>query len=101
MKVIFTDQSLQSLEEVLFFLIEEQQTPIEQVRRIKDNLLDHAEQLAQHPYAGQREEYLEHLNLDHRRLIENHIKIIYRVEAECVYITDFFDSRQHPSKMKS
>jgi plasmid stabilization system protein ParE len=52
------------------------------------------------PYIGQQEEYLEHLGKDHRRLIEGNYKIIYRVQGEDIYITDIFDSRQDPSKMK-
>jgi len=34
------------------------------------------------------------------RLIESHYKIIYRVTEEFIYITDIFDSRQDPDKMK-
>ena len=38
--------------------------------------------------------------LGHRRLIESHFKIIYRVIGDCIYITDIFDSRQDADKMK-
>jgi len=38
--------------------------------------------------------------MNHRRAIEGHFKIIYRVEGETIYVTDFFDSRQDPAKMK-
>lgn len=44
--------------------------------------------------------FLEHLGLGHRRLIESHYKIIYRVVGEYIYVTDIFDSRQDPEKMK-
>lgn len=37
---------------------------------------------------------------EHRRIIEGHYKIIYRVEGQAIYITDIFDSRQDPNKMK-
>jgi hypothetical protein len=56
--------------------------------------------LALNPYKGQCEEYLEHLKEDHRRIIEGHFKIIYKVENESVYIIDFFDSRKNPASMK-
>ena len=63
--------------------------------KIKDSILDRTEALNTLPYSGQIELTLEHLNLGHRRIIEGHCKIIYRVneELQVIYITDFFDSR--------
>jgi len=49
---------------------------------------------------GQIEPTLEHLGLGHRRLIEGNFKIIYRVDGELVSVTDIFDSRMDPDKMK-
>jgi hypothetical protein len=49
---------------------------------------------------GQKEKYLEHLGQSHRRIIEGHYKIIYRIEEEVIYITDIFDTRQDRTKMK-
>ena len=46
------------------------------------------------------EEYLRHLNLGHRRIVTDHYKIIYRIEDQVIYITDIFDTRQNPGKMK-
>lgn len=46
------------------------------------------------------EECLQHLGKLHRRIIEGNYKIIYRVEGENIYITDIFDSRQNPDKMR-
>ena len=93
MKVVYTDQSLDSLEESLRFLIEEQGISLEKVGPIKEQLFERAKSLVQNPYKGQYEEYLQHLDQGHRRLVEWHFKIIY--------ITDFFDTRQDPAKMKS
>ena len=62
--------------------------------------MDLADSLALNPMKGQREEFLQHLHQDHRRLIIHYIKIIYKVEDNTIFITDFFDSRQDPSKMK-
>lgn len=50
---------------------------------------------------GQKEEYLEHMGQSHRRIIEGYYKIIYRVEGETIYVTDIFDTRQDPARMKS
>ena len=72
----------------------------EKAANIKDQLFNRADSLALNPDKGQREEYLQHLQEDHRRIIEGHFKIIYKIEGESVYITDFFDSRQDPEKMK-
>ncbi len=100
MKVVYTEQSITGLEELLSFLIEEQNISIEKVVIIKNQLMDLADSLALNPMKGQREEYLQHLHQDHRRLINDYIKIIYKVEDNTIFITDFFDSRRDPSKMK-
>jgi plasmid stabilization system protein ParE len=100
MKVIYTDQSIISLEESLDFAIEEQELSPEKASELKSRLFDRADSLALNPYKGQREGYLQNLKEDHRRIIEGNFKIIYKVENGAIYITDFFDSRQDPSKMK-
>lgn len=98
MKLFYTGQSLASLQECLDFFSPE--VPAEKVNEIRDRILAKADMLLDNPYIGQQEEYLEHLEKGHRRLIEGNYKIIYRVEGENIYITDIFDSRQDPSKMK-
>lgn len=67
--------------------------------QLKKLLLDKADSLADNPYLGQLEEHLEHLGKDHRRFVEGNFKIIYRIDGQAIYITDFFDSRQDPVKM--
>lgn len=99
MRVVYTEQALQSLEGTLDFLME-QEVPIDQVMTTRDSILDKADSLTESPWKGQQEEYLTHLGKEHRRIIEGHYKIIYRVEGQAIYITDIFDSRQDPSKMK-
>jgi plasmid stabilization system protein ParE len=100
MRIFYTDQSFKSLEESLEFLLRVQGVSFEKVLEIRNQLLDKAESLSTNPHLGQFEEYLEHLEMGHRRLIEGNFKIIYRVEKDCIYITDFFDTRLHPDKMK-
>ncbi len=100
MKVIYTDQSIDSLKELLRFSMEEQGLSPEKATSIKNQLLDRANSLTQNPYKGQREEYLQHLQEDHRRIVEGHFKIIYKIIGEAIYITDFFDTRQDPEKIK-
>ncbi|KYG71636.1 plasmid stabilization system protein ParE [Roseivirga ehrenbergii] len=100
MRVIYTDQSIDSLEEALEFVVEKQKLSPEQASSLKSSLLDRADSLVINPLKGQQEEYLKDLKEGHRRIIEGHFKIIYKIENEAVYITDFFNSRQSPAKMK-
>lgn len=98
MKLYYTAQALQSLQEVIDFLSEE--VPPEKVNQIRDRIVEKVNRLIPNPYLGQKEEYLAHLGLNHRRIISGHYKIIYRIEGEIIFITDVFDSRQDPSEMK-
>jgi toxin ParE1/3/4 len=98
MKLVYTEQSLVSLEETLSFIA--QNVSHEKLIEIRDRILDKADTLLQQPLIGQKEPLLDHLGLGHRRIVEGHCKIIYKVVGEYIYITDIFDSRQDPEKMK-
>jgi plasmid stabilization system protein ParE len=98
MKLIYTEQALNSLEEALNFIAPK--VTHEKLIEIRDKILDTADTLILHPLQGSREPFLEHLGLGHRRLIVSHYKIIYRIVGKYIYITDIFDSRQDPAKMK-
>lgn len=100
MRIIYTDQSIDSLEEAIQFLLKVQGVPLTKVVQIRKILLDKVDSLISNPDLGQYEEYLAHLDKGHRRLVEGNFKIIYRVENDCIFITDFFDTRQNPEKMK-
>lgn len=96
--MFYTEQAIHGLQESLDFLPPE--VSHEKRLEIRDRVLAKADKLLTNPGLGQKEEYLDHLGLSHRRVIEGHYKIIYRVEGELIYITDIFDSRQDPAKMK-
>jgi toxin ParE1/3/4 len=98
-KVFYTEQALESLQDCLDFLSIEHSP--DKITEIRDRIILKVEKLKSNPFVGQREEYLLHLRLDHRRIIEGNYKIIYRVINDIIYITDIFDSRQDPAKMKS
>lgn len=100
MKVVLTDQSLERLESSLRFYLEELEIPKTKVAEIKNRLITSAKGLSKRPHKGQYEPYLAKLKQGHRRLIEGNFKIVYRVENNTVYVVDFFDSRDNPSKMK-
>jgi plasmid stabilization system protein ParE len=99
MRLVFTEQAEESLKEALAYLAAEE-VPLDKILAIRNNILSKAEMLLDNPKLGQKEEYLDHLGLGHRRLIESHYKIIYRLGSDRIYITDIFDSRQDPNKMK-
>lgn len=98
MKIVYTEQALLSFEEMLEFYATK--VSFEKLVQIRDSILDKADTLLNNPFMGRKEPYLEHLGLGHRRIIEGHCKIIYKIEGEYIYITDIFDSRQDPDKMK-
>ncbi len=98
MKLIYTDQAITSLQECLDFFPPE--VPAEKVNEIRDKVLAKVDKLVTNPYIGQREEYLEHLGQAHRRVVQGNYKIIYRIQEEAIYVTDIFDSRKYPSKIK-
>lgn len=56
--------------------------------------------LQTHADVGQEEETLKSLKEGHRYLIKGNYKIIYKLQGSTVYITDVFDSRQDPKKLK-
>ncbi|SRR5690554_1734826 len=99
MKIYFTEQSLVSLHESLEFISD--QISAEKLQQIRNQILNATDILLKNPKLGQPEEYLTHLNLGHRRIIEGHYKIIYRAKGQSIYVTDIFDTRQDPKKIKS
>lgn len=98
MKLIYTKQSLFSLSEALEFIAPK--VSHEKLIEIRDEILNAADGLISQPLQGAEEPLLEHLGLSHRRIVVGHYKIIYRISGSYIYITDIFDSRQDPKKMK-
>jgi plasmid stabilization system protein ParE len=82
MKLVYTEQSLIGLEEALEFIAPK--VSYEKLIETRDKILDTADSLLLQPLKGQKEPFLEHLELEHRRLIEGHYKIIFRVVDEYI-----------------
>lgn len=99
MKVVVTEQSLDRLEQSLRFFIDEMNMPVQKVTEIKSRLLERARGLSLNPYKGQIESYLKKLKKGHRRVIEGSFKIVFKIENETIYVTDFFDSRRDTKMM--
>lgn len=72
----------------------------ERADRLEALLLDRANSLANHPLKGPEEPHLRFKRKGHRYLLSGRYKIIYRVEGRIIHITDFFDTKQHPSRMR-
>ncbi len=71
-------------------------------KKIKSELIASIKLLKQENVEWQKDEYLDYLNKEHRRLISGNYKIIYYYDKSknVVYVTDVFDSRQDPVKEK-
>ncbi len=67
---------------------------------IKKSVFSAVKLLVRQPELGMIEENLKDLNEGHRFLLEGNYKIIYKVSGNEIYITDVFDCRQDPVKMK-
>lgn len=68
--------------------------------KIKNSIFDATRTLKHQPYSGQIEENLISLKENHRYIVQGNYKIIYILTENSVFITDVFDCRQNPKKMK-
>jgi plasmid stabilization system protein ParE len=68
--------------------------------KIKKSIFSSTKKLNKQPLIGAIEENLKDLNQGHRYLVEGNYKIIYLIINESIFITDVFDCRQNPEKMK-
>ncbi len=100
MKLVYSEYALRQLETIIEFLINQVQVPPEKVIEIQNAILDKADAIIHNVHMGQKEEILEHLGQSHRRVIVNNYKIIYVIKNDYILITDIFDTRQDPQKMK-
>jgi plasmid stabilization system protein ParE len=79
--------------------IAEEASP-ERADKLEARLLARAAELEQHPHKGHPEPKLAHRGQGHRALLLGRYKIIHLVVGERIFITDFFDTKQHPSRMR-
>lgn len=68
--------------------------------KMRKSLFDATALLTEQPLIGAVEENLAILKQGHRYLVVGNYKIIYRIIQHDIYITDIFDCRQNPQKMK-
>ena len=68
--------------------------------KIRKSIFASTKPLIKQPLIGAPEENLNELKQGHRYLVNGNYKIIYRQIDNDIYITDVFDCRQNPSKIK-
>jgi plasmid stabilization system protein ParE len=68
--------------------------------KIKKSIFTATKTLLKQPLIGSLEQNLSQLKEGHRFIVEGNYKIIYRLIDNDIYITDIFDCRQNPTKMK-
>jgi toxin ParE1/3/4 len=68
--------------------------------KIRKSIFSATKPLIKQPLIGVIEENLIELKQTHRYLIVGNYKIVYRVIENNIFITDVFDCRQNPVKMK-
>ncbi|MBP6391845.1 MAG: hypothetical protein KA175_02555 [Flavobacteriales bacterium] len=72
----------------------------ERIGALADELLNEAEWLCSHPRAGAFETQMPGSRYQYRHWVVGHVKIVYRVTRSAIRVSDFFDSRQDPRRMK-
>lgn len=97
MEIIWSDFAIENLKDIFDYYCLNANKKIAQ--KIRNQILDAAQQLKENPESGQREFYLEGLEQVYRYLVVSHFKIIYRFTDKQIFINDVFDTRQDPSKM--
>ena len=99
MKVMITDPAKEELKKI-FQYYRRRGLGIKG-RRIRREVLEKSKLLQKHPHLGPEEENLKHLEQGHRyMIIKPFYKMIYLVTESVIYITDIFDTRQDPERMK-
>jgi len=99
MKVFWTKFALNSLSDIYKYYQENVSLTISQ--NIKDSVLSSSRQLEKQFHSGQIEELLIDLDEGHRYILRGNYKIIYKIYNHKIYITDVFDTRQNPEKIKN
>jgi plasmid stabilization system protein ParE len=98
MKVVWTKFALNALLEV--FTYYKTNVGLAIAINIRNNILSSTRQLQNFPLSCPTEELLEDIGEGHRCLIRGNYKVIYKIVNEQLFITDVFDTRQNPEKIK-
>ena len=97
-KIIWSVFASKLLKDIYYY--HEVNASITIAQNILSDIFNSTKQLEFFPESGQIEENLRKLIEGHRYLISGNYKIIYKLIDSKILITDIFDSRQDPGKMK-
>jgi plasmid stabilization system protein ParE len=97
-QVIWTNFAISELKKIFLYyrMVAGERTAV----KIKKSIFAATKPLMKHPLIGSEEENLKDLHQGHRYIVHGNYKIIYRIIGSEIYITDIFDWRQDPTKMK-
>ena len=98
MRLVYTKPALDRIAEIQVFWAA--LTSEENAEAIVSSLMEKTRRLCEQPLRGLPERKLTHLGKGHRSFLLGRYKIIYYVHDDEVRVTDFFDTRQHPSRMR-
>lgn len=94
MEVVITEPAEESLKEI--YCRFEENIAVHLVNKI----LDRAETLSNLSNRGRIVDELRSLNQEHRYIIEDNFKIIYRQDKNLVIVTDIFNMSKNPENIK-
>lgn len=97
-QIIWTNFAISELKNI--FLYYRMVAGEEVAEKIRKSIFTSTRTLIKQPLIGAIEENLVELKQGHRYLIDGNYKIIYKQIEDDIYITDVFDCRQNPSKLK-
>jgi toxin ParE1/3/4 len=98
LKLEIADSAWERLDHLAHYWV--QHNSMDRIEAMVDELLDQAEWLRSHPRAGAIEIHKEHTRYRYRRWVVRSVKIVYRITRTAIRVTDFFDARQDPNKMR-
>ncbi len=97
-QIIWTNFAIAELKNIyLYYYIVAGETVADKIRK---SIFNATAPLTKQHFIDTIEENLIELKQGHRYLLSGNYKIIYRVINNDIFITDVFDCRQNPKKMK-
>lgn len=100
-KIIWSDFAEKQIDEIHKFYYTKTKS-LNIANRIISGILIAPDSLKHSPETGQREPALTNRKLEYRYIVESNYKLTYTIDKEKkqVRITDIFDTRQNPTKIK-
>ena len=100
-EIIWSDFAEKQIDEIHKFYYNKTKS-LNIANRIVSRIIIAPDSLKHSPEIGQREPALTNRKLEYRYIVESNYKLIYTInkEKQQVRITDIFDTRQSPTKIK-